>query len=302
MSFFERIKEGLKKTRKKFFEGLRGILKFFVRVDESFLDELEEVLISADISVSTAKKIRDRLCDRAKIENVTNSEGVLSILKSIIKDILSSDKDEKTEIMQPMIILAVGVNGTGKTTTLGKLAYKLTREKKKVLLVAADTFRAAAGDQLKIWGERAGCEVISGEEGSDPGSVVFKAIKKGTSENFDVILCDTAGRLHNKNGLMEELVKIERIIGKNLPEHNCEILLVVDASTGQNAVTQAEEFAKATNVSAIVLTKLDGTARGGVVISIKDKLGIPIKFVGVGEKIDDLHEFNPEKFTEALFS
>ncbi|MDR2074117.1 MAG: signal recognition particle-docking protein FtsY [Oscillospiraceae bacterium] len=300
MNFFEKIKEGLRKTREKTMSGLRKLFGVFVKVDENFLDELEEILISSDVSVSSAEKIKNELRKRSKEYNIKGAQDVLDLLKQIIKDILGESSELKI-LPSPAVIILAGVNGAGKTTTVGKLAQKFKDEGKKVLVAAADTFRAAAVEQLEVWVRRAGCEMISRPEGSDPGSVVHDSLCVGKDEGYDIIICDTAGRLQNKGALMAELAKIGRIVEKKLPDSSCEVLLVLDSSTGQNGILQAEEFSKILKITGIILTKLDGTARGGVVISIKDKLGIPIKYIGVGEKIEDLQPFNAEEFVEALF-
>jgi fused signal recognition particle receptor len=309
MNFFEKLKEGLKKTRESFSAKLRGTFAFFKSVDEDFLDKLEETLIMSDVSVSAASKIREKLRSKVKFDGTDSPEEIKKLLKNIIEEILFFNSDNTDAVPNTKnidekrgIILAVGVNGVGKTTTLGKMAFKFKNDGKKVLLAAADTFRAAAADQLEIWARRTKCEIVRKRERADPGSVVFEAILKAKSENFDLILCDTAGRLHNNPGLMAELGKIERIADKNFPEAVKETFLVLDASTGQNMLSQAEEFSKILKITGIILTKLDGTARGGAVISVKDKFNIPIKYIGIGESCEDFKEFEAKEFAGALFS
>lgn len=300
MGIFKKFKEGLKKTRDGIFGQIDSMMKSFKKVDDSLFEELEELLIMGDVGMSTAEKICEQLKKKAKDEKITDPVELNDELKKIIEDLLSGGQELNIDT-KPSIILVIGVNGVGKTTTIGKLASQLRSEGKKVILGAADTFRAAAIDQLKIWSERAGTDIVCQNEGSDPASVVFDTISAAKARGSDVIICDTAGRLHNKKGLMDELSKINRVIDRELPNSDKEILLVLDATTGQNAVNQAVEFQKATGITGIVLTKLDGTAKGGVVLAIKDNLGLPVKFIGVGEQLDDLQPFDAKNFAEALF-
>lgn len=301
MGLFNKIKEGLKKTRNAVMGQIDTMLKSFTKIDEELFEELEELLVMGDVGVPTAQKICQELRTRVKKEGVTDPEQINVLLEEIISEMLSGDEEIDIST-SPSIILVIGVNGVGKTTTIGKLAYRLSNEGKRVLLAAADTFRAAAIEQLDIWAERSGCEIIKQEEGSDPAAVIFDAISAAKARNADVIICDTAGRLHNKKHLMDELAKINRVIDRELPDAAKEKLLVLDATTGQNAVNQAEQFRDATGITGIVLTKLDGTAKGGVVLAIKEGLGIPVKYIGVGEQIDDLQPFNSEEFAKALFA
>ncbi len=300
MGFFKKISDGLKKTRDSFMGALTGLVNSFTKIDEELFEELEEILIMSDIGVNTAGKICDALRARIKKEGVTDPALIKDMLKEIVADMVSGDVELKIGT-KPSIILVIGVNGAGKTTTIGKLALQLKNQGKSVVLGAADTFRAAAIDQLGVWAERAGVPMISNAEGSDPASVVYDTISTAKARGTDVIICDTAGRLHNKKNLMDELAKIFRIVKRELPDADMEALLVLDATTGQNAVNQAKEFSNVTEISGIVLTKLDGTARGGVVVTIQDELNIPVKFIGVGEQIDDLQPFVPDDFANALF-
>lgn len=300
MGLFSKIKEGLKKTRNAVMGQIDSMLKSFTKIDEELFEELEELLVMGDVGVPTAEKICDELRDRVKKEGIKDPAMINSLLEEIISDMLSGG-EELDVSTTPSIILVIGVNGVGKTTTIGKLANSLSKQGKKVLLAAADTFRAAAIDQLDIWAKRSGCEIIKQNEGSDPAAVIFDAISAAKARNADVIICDTAGRLHNKKHLMDELSKINRIIDRELPDAAKEKLLVLDATTGQNAVNQAEQFRQATGITGIVLTKLDGTAKGGVVLAIKEGLGIPVKYIGVGEQIDDLQPFDAKAFSRALF-
>lgn len=300
MGLFSKIKEGLKKTRNAVMGQIDSMLKSFTKIDEELFEELEELLVMGDVGVPTAEKICDELRDRVKKEGIKDPAMINSLLEEIISDMLSGG-EELDISTTPSIILVIGVNGVGKTTTIGKLANSLSKQGKKVLLAAADTFRAAAIDQLEIWAKRSGCEIIKQNEGSDPAAVIFDAISAAKARNADVIICDTAGRLHNKKHLMDELSKINRIIDRELPDAAKEKLLVLDATTGQNAVNQAEQFRQATGITGIVLTKLDGTAKGGVVLAIKEGLGIPVKYIGVGEQIDDLQPFDAKAFSRALF-
>jgi len=301
MGIFSKIKEGLRKTRKAVMGQIEALLRSFTKIDEDLFEELEELLVMGDVGVPTAEKICAELRVRVKKNGVTDPKEINGLLQEIITEMLSGG-EELDISTSPSIILVIGVNGVGKTTTIGKLAKMLSDDGKRVLLAAADTFRAAAIDQLDIWAQRAGCEIIKQNEGSDPAAVIFDAIAAAKARGADVIICDTAGRLHNKKHLMDELAKINRIIDRELPDAAKEKLLVLDATTGQNAVNQAEQFREATGITGIVLTKLDGTAKGGVVLAIKDGLGIPVKYIGVGEKIDDLQPFNAEEFAQALFA
>ena len=301
MGLFKKIKDGLKKTRESVVNKIDSMLKSFTKIDEELFEELEELLIMGDVGVNTATKITDELRKRVKKEGVTNPEDVLGLLQEITADMLRGGEELHIDT-KPSIILVIGVNGVGKTTTIGKLANNLRKQGKKVILAAADTFRAAAIDQLEIWGERAKCEVIKQKEGSDPAAVVYDAISAAKARGADVIIADTAGRLHNKKHLMGELAKISRIIDRELPNADKEFLIVLDATTGQNAVNQAKAFKDSTGITGIVLTKLDGTAKGGVVLSIKEELNVPVKYIGVGEQMDDLQPFNADDFAKALFT
>lgn len=301
MGFFNKIKEGLKKTRDAVIGQIDNMLCSATVIDEDLFDELEEMLVMGDVGVETSQKIRQKLVEKVKEEGVSVPYQITGLLEEIVSDMLGGDNELNLET-QPSIILVIGVNGVGKTTTIGKLAKILSNRGKKIILAAADTFRAAAIEQLDIWAERSGCEIIKQSEGSDPAAVIFDAISAAKARNADVIICDTAGRLHNKKHLMDELAKINRVIDRELPNASKEKLLVLDATTGQNAVNQAEQFRDATGITGIVLTKLDGTAKGGVVLAIRDGLDIPVKYIGVGEQIDDLQPFNAEEFTKALFT
>lgn len=300
MGIFDKIKSGLKNTRNNIFNQIDSMLKSFTKIDEELFLELEELLIMGDVGVDTSKIITQKLRERVKKEGTKDPAEIYNLLSDVIYDMLSDDIDLNIKT-KPSVILVIGVNGVGKTTTIGKLAYNLKNSGKKVILAAADTFRAAATDQLNIWAQRANCDIVKQNEGSDPAAVVFDAISAAKARNVDVIICDTAGRLHNKKNLMSELEKINRIIDRELPDADKEILLVLDATTGQNAVNQAKEFKNAANITGIVLTKLDGTAKGGVVLSIKNELEIPVKLIGVGEQIDDLQPFDAKLFSQALF-
>ena len=300
MGFFNKIAQGLKKTRDSMMGKVDALLNSFTKIDEDFFEELEENLIMADVGAVTAARICDQLRKKVKEEGLASPDQVRSGLKQIISQMLEgpSELDLSTK---PSVILVIGVNGVGKTTTIGKLANNLRQQGKKVLLAAADTFRAAAIDQLQIWADRAQVDLVRHEEGSDPAAVVFDAINAGTARGCDVVICDTAGRLHNKKNLMDELSKIARVIEREAPGCAKEVLLVLDATTGQNALNQAKLFREAAGLTGLVLTKLDGTARGGVVIGIREELDIPIKYIGVGEQIDDLRPFDPVEFANALF-
>ena len=300
MGIFSKIKEGLKKTRTAVVSQIDQMLKSHSKIDEELFEELEELLVMGDVGVDTAGKICDELRKLVKDNNVTDPAAISWLLRDTVTKMLEGGEDLDLSTI-PSIILVIGVNGVGKTTTIGKMAKQLSDEGNRVILAAADTFRAAAIDQLDIWAQRAGCEIIKNKEGSDPAAVVFDAIAAAKARGADVIICDTAGRLHNKKHLMDELAKINRIIDRELPDAAKEKLLVLDATTGQNAVNQAEQFREATGITGIVLTKLDGTAKGGVVLAIKDGLGIPVKYIGVGEQINDLQPFNALDFSRALF-
>lgn len=301
MGFFSKIKEGLKKTRNAVVGQIDSMLKSFTKIDDELFEELEELLVMGDVGVHTAEKICDELKSRVKKEGIKDPEEINRLLEETVSEMLKGG-EELDISTTPSIILVIGVNGVGKTTTIGKLANSLSKQGKKVILAAADTFRAAAIEQLDIWAQRSGCEIIKQNEGSDTAAVVFDAISAAKARSADVIICDTAGRLHNKKHLMDELAKINRVIDRELPNAAKEKLLVLDATTGQNAVNQAEQFRQATGITGIVLTKLDGTAKGGVVLAIKDGLGIPVKYIGVGEQIDDLQPFNSDDFAKALFA
>lgn len=300
MGLFKKIKEGLKKTRDSVVSQIDSMLKSFTKIDEELFEELTELLVMGDVGIQTAEQITDELRVRVKKEGIKDPKEITLLLQEVVADMLRGDEELKITT-KPSIILVIGVNGVGKTTTIGKLANNLKKQGKNVLLAAADTFRAAAIEQLEIWADRSGCDIVKQNEGSDPAAVIYDAISAAKARNTDVIICDTAGRLHNKKHLMDELAKIGRVIDRELPDADKEYLLVLDATTGQNAVNQAEQFSKATGITGIVLTKLDGTAKGGVVLAIKNGLGIPVKYIGVGEQIDDLQEFVPEDFAKALF-
>ena len=300
MGLFKKIKEGLKKTRDSVVSQIDSMLKSFTKIDEELFEELTELLVMGDVGIQTAEQITDELRVRVKKEGIKDPKEITQLLQEVVADMLRGDEELKIST-KPSIILVIGVNGVGKTTTIGKLANNLKKQGKSVLLAAADTFRAAAIEQLEIWAERSGCDIVKQNEGSDPAAVIYDAISAAKARNTDVIICDTAGRLHNKKHLMDELAKIGRVIDRELPDADKEYLLVLDATTGQNAVNQAEQFSKATGITGSVLTKLDGTAKGGVVLAIKNGLGIPVKYIGVGEQIDDLQEFVPEDFAKALF-
>lgn len=301
MGFFSKIKEGLKKTRDNVVGQIDSMLKSFTKIDDELFEELEELLVMGDVGMSTASKICDQLKEKVKKDGITDPKVIRWMLEDITAEMLAGG-EELVLNTKPSIILVIGVNGVGKTTTIGKLANNFVKDGKKVILAAADTFRAAAIEQLEIWAERSGASIVKQKEGSDPAAVVFDAIAAAKARGADIIICDTAGRLHNKKHLMDELAKISRVIDRELPGADKEFLLVLDATTGQNAVVQANEFRNATGITGIVLTKLDGTAKGGVVLAIKDGLGIPVKYVGVGEQIDDLQPFDPQGFAEALFA
>ena len=298
---FGRLKAGLAKTRGTLTDQIDQVFRVFRHVDEELFDELEETLIMSDLGGQTSMDIIDRLREEVRSRHLSEPSEVRDVLCEIIAEILESGDHSLQLDSQPAVIMMIGVNGVGKTTTIGKLAAKLKAEGKSVMLAAADTFRAAAIDQLEVWAERTGADIIKHQEGSDPASVVYDAANAAKARGADVLICDTAGRLHNKKNLMEELKKIDRVLGRELPGASRETLLVLDATTGQNAVNQAEQFAEVVGLTGIVLTKIDGTAKGGIVISIQSKLSIPVKFVGVGESVEDLQEFDGKKFAAALF-
>lgn len=301
MSFFEKIRQGLRKTKDGIIGQIDDILKSFVKIDEDLLDELEEILILADVGIETTDQIMDGLRERIKDGRLKEPEDVKSALKEIACDILDSDVEEMRLDAKPSVILVVGVNGVGKTTTIAKLANMYKLSGKKVILAAADTFRAAAADQLEIWAQRVGVDIVRQHEGADPASVVFDTIAASKSRGSDIVICDTAGRLHNKKNLMDELAKINRVIDRELPDADKHVLLVCDATTGQNGLNQAIEFQKAADIDGVILTKLDGTAKGGIIIAVKNELHIPVRFIGIGEKMDDLQVFNSRGFVDALF-
>ena len=300
MGFLDKLKAGLSKTKNAIFGQIDEVLKAFVKVDEDLLDELEELLIMSDVGVGATEEIMERLRDDIKEGRLKEKDQVIDALKSILTDMIG-EGGELDLSTTPSIILVIGVNGAGKTTSIGKISNRLISKGKKVVVAAADTFRAAAIDQLAVWCERSGADIVKQNEGSDPAAVVYDAINYAKKRNADVLIIDTAGRLHNKTNLMNELAKINRVIDKECPNAARENLLVLDATTGQNAILQAKEFRNAANITGLVLNKLDGTAKGGIVISIKKELDIPVKFIGVGEKIDDMQEFDNEEFVEALF-
>ena len=300
MGFFDRLKQGLFKTKSAIVEKVDAIVKKFVKVDEDLFDELEELLISADIGVNTTEEILEELRDTVKEKRIKESVEVKNELFDILKRMIGEHEPLNLST-KPSVILVIGVNGVGKTTSIGKMAAELKRGGKKVVVAAADTFRAAAAEQLSVWCDRAGVDIVKQGAGADPASVVFDAINAVKSRNADVLIIDTAGRLHNKKNLMDELAKIDRVIRRELPDAAKETLLVLDATTGQNAVYQAKEFKEASNITGLVLTKLDGTAKGGIIISIRKELGIPVKFIGVGEQIDDMKHFDAKEFALALF-
>ncbi len=300
MGFFDKLKQGLIKTKNAIVDKIDGLFKSFVKVNEDLFEELEELLISADIGVNTTMEILDELRDTVKENRIKDPEEVKKVLFDILRRMIGEHESLNLST-KPSVILVIGVNGVGKTTSIGKIANDLKHSGKKVVVAAADTFRAAAAEQLTVWCERAGVDIIKQAAGADPASVVFDAINAVKSRGADVLIIDTAGRLHNKKNLMDELAKIDRVISRELPGAAKETLLVLDATTGQNAVLQAKEFKEASKITGLVLTKLDGTAKGGIVISIRKELGIPVKFIGVGEKIDDMKPFNSKEFASALF-
>ena len=300
MGIFSKIKNGLKKTRDSMMKQVEGVLGSFRKIDEELFEELEEILIMSDVGVVTSARICDKLRQRVKENKISDPALIKDEMKAIVTEMVTGDETLHLST-KPSVILVIGVNGVGKTTTIGKLAANLKADGQKVILGAADTFRAAAIDQLQIWADRAGVELVRHGEGADPAAVVFDTIAAAKARGCDVVICDTAGRLHNKKNLMDELAKISRVIEREAAGCDTEVLLVLDATTGQNAVNQARQFQEAAGITGIVLTKLDGTARGGIVIAIKDELGLPVKYIGVGEQIDDLQPFVPGEFVDALF-
>ena len=301
VSLFDRLKQGLTKAKQGITDRVDEVLKAYTKVDEELLEDLEEVLITADVGVNTTMDIIKKLEDAIRRKKITDPQDVREELKLIIEDILSKDDTKLDASHSPTIILMVGVNGVGKTTTIGKLAHRYKSEGKKVLLAAGDTFRAAAIDQLEVWANRCNVDIIKHQEGADPGAVIFDAIKASKSRGVDVLICDTAGRLHNKSNLMNELGKVFKIVDREYPEAKKEVLLVVDATTGQNAVSQAKSFKEVCDITRLVLTKLDGTAKGGVVLAVKSEVDVPVKLIGVGEQMEDLQDFDSKSFVDALF-
>ena len=301
MAFLDKLKAGLAKTKNAIFGQIDDVLKAFVRVDEDLLEELEELLICSDVGVGATEEIIEELREQIKDGRLKEKDQVIDALKGILEGMIGEGGELKLDTT-PSVILVIGVNGAGKTTSIGKISNRLIKQGKKVVVAAADTFRAAAIDQLAVWCERSGAEIIKQNEGSDPAAVVYDAVGYAKSKKADVLIIDTAGRLHNKKNLMNELSKINRVIEKEMPEASRENLLVLDATTGQNAILQAKEFKNSAEITGLVLNKLDGTAKGGIVISIKKELDIPVKFIGVGEKIDDMQEFVASEFVDALFS
>ncbi|HEX9058796.1 MAG TPA: signal recognition particle-docking protein FtsY [Clostridia bacterium] len=302
MGFFDKLKEGLLKTRKGITEKIDQVLVSFGKIDEELFEELEEILISSDIGIDTTLKMIEDIKKKVKERKITNPGEIRQLIKEELISILDEDYSELNTSSSPSVIVVIGVNGVGKTTSIGKIAHNLKRSGKKVILAAGDTFRAAAIDQLEIWATRAGVDIITQKEGSDPAAVIYDAVQAAKSRKADVLICDTAGRLHTKKNLMEELKKVSRVIDRELPGANRETLLVLDATTGQNAISQAKTFSEVADITGIVLTKLDGTAKGGIVVAIKSELKIPVKLIGVGEKMEDLQKFDPKEFVEALFS
>lgn len=302
VSLFDRLKQGLTKAKQGITDRIDEVLKAYTKVDEELLEDLEEVLITADVGVNTTMDIIEKLEDVIRTKKITDPQDVREELKLIIEDILSKDDTKLDVSHSPTIILMVGVNGVGKTTTIGKLAHRYKSEGKKVLLAAGDTFRAAAIDQLEVWANRCNVDIIKHQEGADPGAVIFDAIKASKARGVDVLICDTAGRLHNKSNLMNELGKVFKIVDREYPEAKKEVLLVVDATTGQNAVSQAKSFKEVCDITGLALTKLDGTAKGGVILAVKSEVDVPVKLIGVGEKMEDLQDFDSKSFVDALFS
>lgn len=301
VSLFDRLKQGLTKAKQGITDRIDDVLKSYTKVDEELLEELEEILITADVGVNTTMDIIDSLRDKIKSKGITDPMDVRGELKSIVEEILTNENSKLNVETSPTIILMVGVNGVGKTTTIGKLANRYKKEGKKVLLAAGDTFRAAAIEQLEVWSTRSNVDIIKHQEGADPGAVIFDAIKAAKARKVDLLICDTAGRLHNKTNLMNELGKVFKIVDREFPEAKKEVLLVVDATTGQNAVSQAKTFKEVADITGIVLTKLDGTAKGGVVLAVKSEVDVPVKLIGVGETVEDLQDFDAKEFSDALF-
>ena len=302
VSLFDRLKQGLTKAKQGITDRIDEVLKAYTKVDEELLEDLEEVLITADVGVNTTMDIIEKLEDVIRTKKITDPQDEREELKLIIEDILSKDDTKLDVSHSPTIILMVGVNGVGKTITIGKLAHRYKSEGKKVLLAAGDTFRAAAIDQLEVWANRCNVDIIKHQEGADPGAVIFDAIKASKARGVDVLICDTAGRLHNKSNLMNELGKVFKIVDREYPEAKKEVLLVVDATTGQNAVSQAKSFKEVCDITGLALTKLDGTAKGGVILAVKSEVDVPVKLIGVGEKMEDLQDFDSKSFVDALFS
>lgn len=300
MGFFSKIKDGLKKTKESMVKKMQKVVNSFTKIDEELFEQLEETMIMSDMGVETSVQICEELRKRIKERGITDPSVIMELIQEIVAEMMGDDIELDLS-SKPSVIMVIGVNGVGKTTTIGKMCHQFINDGKKVVVAAADTFRAAAIDQLQVWTDRAGADIVKHAEGSDPASVVFDAIAAAKARNCDVLICDTAGRLHNKKNLMDELAKMNRIIEREAPDSSKEVLLVLDATTGQNAVNQARLFKEVAPISGIVLTKLDGTAKGGIVISIKNELGIPVKLIGVGEKIDDLQPFNSRDFVRALF-
>ena len=300
MGFFSKIKDGLKKTKESMVKKMQKVVNSFTKIDEELFEQLEETMIMSDMGVETSVQICEELRKRIKERGITDPSVIMELIQEIVAEMMGDDIELDLS-SKPSVIMVIGVNGAGKTTTIGKMCHQFINDGKKVVVAAADTFRAAAIDQLQVWTDRAGADIVKHAEGSDPAAVVFDAIAAAKARNCDVLICDTAGRLHNKKNLMDELAKMNRIIEREAPDSSKEVLLVLDATTGQNAVNQARLFKEVAPISGIVLTKLDGTAKGGIVISIKNELGIPVKLIGVGEKIDDLQPFNSRDFVRALF-
>ena len=301
MGIIKKIADGLRKTKDFLFGGIQRILNSFTEIDDELFEQLEEQMIMSDIGVETSEEICDQLRKKIKERGITDPQEIMELIHEVVSEMMGDDTGLDLSV-SPAVIMVIGVNGAGKTTTIGKLSHQFKQEGKKVLVAAADTFRAAAIDQLQVWTDRAGVDIVKHAEGSDPGAVVYDALDAAQARGCDVVIIDTAGRLHNKKNLMDELAKINRIIDKKAPESSREVLLVLDATTGQNAVNQARLFSETAPISGIVLTKLDGTAKGGIVISIKNELGIPVKLIGIGEKIEDLQPFNSRDFVDALFA
>ena len=300
MGFFDKLKSGLGKTKASINEKINNVFSTYRKVDEELLEELEEALIMSDVGIETSTKIIDNLRIRAKREKIETDEDLKAALRDEMKKMIDIADVKLNLDKKPAVILVVGVNGVGKTTSIGKIANRLKKDGNKVVIAAADTFRAAATEQIEIWANRASCELVKRDEGSDPASVVYDAIKRVKEENADVLICDTAGRLHNKKNLMDELAKIQKVIDKELPDSSKEVLLVIDGTTGQNAISQVKAFKEVTHITGLVLTKLDGTAKGGVVVGIISENQIPVKFIGVGEQIDDMEVFNSDDFLKAI--